>query len=274
MENKNIIMLRHHPMNVKFTNSFYTNQVDGNLEDYIIIDVTSRVARDKAFMAEHPTFAKDLSPFYIGPLVSSDGMTANIFEIFWQCGKVYPCHDNGGKPNADFFAWRNAMYAKTTCSKDLMRHACHDLGYEHKDARYFAYFDPNKKDYVALSYVEARKKVYVPEYAKLIVNTPSFAYLKSLVSQGKKLALVDFDGYNYGSKKAMAKSYEAYLNKCAKNKVAPRKSLRDFTAIDSMQKVLSCPFLSAGHGFAIKALLQEDIVVENGEVMDKAGILS
>ena len=47
-------------------------------------------------MKEHPTFAKDLSPFFIGPVVSSVGAKANIFEIFWQCGKVYPCHDNYG----------------------------------------------------------------------------------------------------------------------------------------------------------------------------------
>ena len=274
MENKNIILLRHHPMNVKFTNSFYVNQVDGNIDDYTIIDVTSRAMWNKCFMDEHPTFAKDISPFYIGPVLSSDGVTANIFEIFWQCGKVYPCHDDNGKPNEAFFAWRNAMYAKSTCTKDLMRHACKDLGYEHKDARYFAYFDKEKNQYVALNYVEARKKVYVPEYAKLVAGTESFAYLKSLVKAGKKLALVDFDGYNYGSKKAMEKVYESYLTKCAKNKVEPKHCLNDFLDIDSLKKVLSCPFLAAGHGFVLKAILQEDLVVQNGIVIDKAGVLS
>ena len=73
MENKNIILLKHHILGVKFTNSFYTNQTDnGDLSDYIIIDVTSRVERDKEFMNEHPSFAKDLSPFFIGPVTSSD----------------------------------------------------------------------------------------------------------------------------------------------------------------------------------------------------------
>ena len=44
MENKNIILLKHHPMNVKFTNTFYLNQTDnGDLSDYVIIDVTSRI---------------------------------------------------------------------------------------------------------------------------------------------------------------------------------------------------------------------------------------
>ena len=33
MENKNIILLRHHPMNVFFTNPFYTNQTEDDLSE-------------------------------------------------------------------------------------------------------------------------------------------------------------------------------------------------------------------------------------------------
>lgn len=243
MENKNILLLRHHPMNVKFTNSFYTNQTENDLSEYTIIDVTSRVTRDKEFMAQHPNFAKELSPFYIGPVVSSDGVTANIFEIFWQCGKVYPCHDDAGKPNAAFFTWRNDFYAKTVCSKDLMRHACHDLGYEHKDARYFAYFDQAKKEYIPLGYVESRKKIYMPEYAKLVANAESFKWMKSLVDQGKKIALVDFDVCNYNEACAMEKQYQAYVNKCVKNKTTPTQTLEDFLNIKSLKDMTNASFL-------------------------------
>lgn len=274
MENKNVILLRHHPMNVHFTNPFYVSQVEGDIADYIVIDVTSRATRDKAFMKEHPSFAEDLSPFFIGPVVSSDGVKAYIFEIFWQCGKVYPCHDDNGKPNEAFFEWRNSFYGKQTCTKDLMRHACHDLGYENKDARYFAYFNKEKGKYEALGYVAARKKVYVPEYAKLIANTPSFLWLKSLVGQGKKIALVDFDGYNYGYPKAMELQHQAYLNKCKKQGTSPKQSLSDFLAIKNMKDVLSCPFLPAGHGFVIKALLQGDLEVSGDCVKDLSGVLS
>ena len=152
MENKNIILLKHNPLNVKFTNTFYLNQTDEkDFSDYIVVDVTSRVERDKEFMKEHPSFAKDLSPFYIGPLTSSDGVRANIFEIFWQCGKVYPCHDDNNKPNEDFFKWRNEFYSKEVCTRDLMRHSCKSLGYEHKDTLYFAYF--NKETTSVLNYL-------------------------------------------------------------------------------------------------------------------------
>lgn len=50
--------------------------------------------------------------------------------------------------------------------------------------------------------------------------------------------------------------------------------VNDFPAINSMKKALSCPFLAAGHGFVLKALLQEDLVVQDGTVIDKAGIIS
>ena len=273
MENKNILLLRHHPMNVYFTNSFYTSQTKDNLDDYLIFDVTSRVERSKTFMEEHPRFAKELSPFYIGPLTSSDGVEAQIFEIFWQCGKVYPCHDDGGKPNADYFKWRNFYYAQETCTKDLMRHTCKSIGYEHKDARYFAYFDKEKREYLPLSYVEARKKVYFPEYAKLVYSTDSFQYLKSLVDEGKKIALVDFDACNYNEPCAMQKEYVAYINKCKKNKVAPTLTEDDFTNIKSLKDLINAPFMKVGHGCVIKALLQDDLEIVDGKVIDHAGIL-
>ncbi len=273
MENKNILLLKHHPMNVFFTNTFYTSQTENNLSEYTIIDVTSRVIYNRSFMQEHPNFAKELSPFYIGPVIASDGVKANIFEIFWQCGKVYPCHDVNGKPNAEYFAWRNYYYSKTTCTKDLMRHANKSLGYEHKDACYFAYFDKNKQDYIPLNYVEARKKVYFKEYAKLIYNTDSFNYLKSLVDSGKKIALVDFDAYNYNEECAMNKQYITYINKCKKNNVSPTLTVDDYLNIRSLKDLVNCSFMPVGHGCVIKALLQNDIEVVNGEIIDNIGLL-
>ncbi len=273
MENKNILLLRHHPMNVYFTNSFYTSQTEDDLAAYEIFDVTSRITRNKEFMARHPRFARELSPFYAGPVTSADGVTAHSFEIFWQCGKVYPCHDDNGKPNAAYFEWRNYFYAQTECTKDLMRHTCKSIGYEHKDARYFAHFDRETGEYIPLGYVEARKKVYFPMYAKLIHNTESFQYLKSLVDGGKKIALVDFDACNYNEPCAMRKEYAAYASKCKKNKAAPTLTETDFLRITSLRALVNAPFMKVGHGCVIKALLQGDLEIVDGEVVDRAGIL-
>lgn len=274
MENKNILLLRHHPMNVHFTNTFYTTQTENDLSEYTVIDVTSRITRNKEFMEQHPRFARELSPFYVGPLTSADGVKAEIFEIFWQCGKVYPCHDDNGKPNAAYFEWRNYFYSQTECTKDLMRHTCKSIGYDHKDARYFAYFDKDKAEYIPLGYVDARKRVYFPEYAKLIYNTESFRYLKSLVDGGKKIALVDFDACNYNEPCAMQKEYIAYVNRCKKDKVTPSLTEADFLKIASLKELVNSPFMKVGHGCVIKALLQGDIEVVDGEVVDHAGILA
>ena len=273
MENKNILLLRHHPMNVYFTNSFYTTQTENDLSEYEIFDVTSRVTRNKDFMEQHPTFASDFSPFYVGPVKSSDGVTAQIFEIFWQCGKVYPCHDDNGKPNTEYFNWRNHFYSQKECTKDLMRHTCKSIGYEHKDARYFAYYDKDKKEYIPLNYVDARKKVYFPEYARLVYSTESFKYLKSLVDSGKKIALVDFDACNYNERCAMQKEYIAYINKCKKEKITPRLTEADFLNITSLKDLIGASFMKVGHGCVIKAILQGDIEVVDGNVIDHAGIL-
>jgi hypothetical protein len=260
-------------MNVHFTNTFYTSQTETDLSEYTVIDVTSRITRNREFMEQHPHFAREISPFYVGPVVSADGVRAEIFEIFWQCGKVYPCHDEGGRPNADYFEWRNYFYSQTECTKDLMRHTCKSIGYEHKDARYFAYFDKDKGEYIPLGYVDARKKVYFPEYAKLIYNTESFRYLKSLVDGGGKVALVDFDACNYNEPCAMKKEYAAYINRCKKDKLSPSLTEADFLEINSLGRLVNSPFMRVGHGCVIKALLQGDIEVVDGGVVDHAGIL-
>ena len=154
-----------------------------------------------------------------------------------------------------------------------MRHTCKSIGYEHKDARYFAYFDKKIGDYIPLDYVEARKKVYFPEYAKLIYNTESFQYLKSFVDSGKRIALVDFDACNYNEKCAMQKEYVAYINRCKKEKITPTHTETDFLNITSLRELVNAPFMKVGHGCVIKALLQGDLEIVDGEVVDRAGIL-
>lgn len=265
MENKNIIGLRLHFCKLKYDNSFYTNQCQ-NLGEYTIIDCTSRCKE----------FASDLSPFFLGPATGSDGATASTVETLFQCGKVYPCHDNGGTPNKDFFEWRDKMYGKKRgeLSKEELRHPQRQLGYEASDCLYFPWYDKETGKYIPLDYVSSRKKVYIPNYARLVSQTDTFKQLKKLVSEGKKIALADFDTYNYYSKSAMEKKYESYVNKCKKDHLVPSATLDDFLSIKSIKDVINCPFMPAGHSFVIKALLQGDLeVTEQGEVIDCGCIL-
>ena len=264
MENKNIIGLRLHFTRIKYDNTFYKNQCP-NLEEYRVIDCTSR----------NQEFARDLSPFFLGPAVGPDGATAATVEQFFQSGKVYPCHDNGGTPNEEFFRWRDRMYSKQPheLTKQELRHPQKLLGYEHSDCLYFPWYDKETGTYIPLDYVTSRKKVYIPNYARLVSQTPGYQRLKELVDAGEKIALADFDTYNYYDDGAKTKKYESYIAKCKKENVIPTVTLDDFLNIKTMKDVLTCPFIPAGHAFVIKALLQGDIEVKDGKFLDHLGLL-
>ncbi len=284
METNQIVLLRHHPMNVKFTNPFYVNQLP-DIEDYMVIDVTSRVVRDKAFMAAHPTFGKDLSPLYMGPIESNDGVVAKTFEQLYQCSKVYPGQfdengklvvkfvDNNGEPTPEYFEWRNEMFTKDKCSKVDARHPNQMLGCKHSDTLYFLHFNKEENKYEKLDFIHSRTKFYIETYAKYVVNTDSYKWLKSLKDSGKKLALVDFDAFNYYDPNAKAKIYNTYVNKCKKNGYEPKYGLNDFQNINNMIDFYKSPFISTGHASVLKMLLERDIEIVNGKLVDNIGIL-
>lgn len=260
-------------MNVKFTNHWYTSQVEDNLANYVIVDVTSRILCDKKMMLEHPSIHKDFSPFFMGPVVASDGLTAHIFEHYWQASKVFPCHvDEQGNIKDEYWTWRKEWFSKTKVTdKSASRRPHSLLGYKDNDCLYSVYY--NGTSWEHLSYVEARKKMYVGEYAKLVVNSDSYKWLKKLYEEGKKIALVDFDGFNYYSETAKEKLYKLYVNKCKNNGIEPTKTLSDFVGIKNMKDAINCGFTPVGHSFIIKMLLEKDIEVIDGELVDHCGIL-
>ena len=48
----------------------------------------------------------------------------------------------------------------------------------------------------------------------------------------------------------------------------------DFLNITSLKKLVDAPFMKVGHGCVIKALLQGDLEIVGGEVIDHAGLLA
>ena len=55
--------------------------------------------------------------------------------------------------------------------------------------------------------------------------------------------------------------------------VKGKAKLDDFIKLDNMTDLVSCPFLPVGHGVAIKALLEDDLEVIDGKVIDHIGLL-
>ena len=204
-------------------------------KEFVIVDCTSG-NRDEEMI-------KGLSPFYLGPVECYDGLKSETFERAWQCAKVYPwMADAKGDPDERYFAWRDAMWAKK--------------GFENKiDIRFPAGKGNAKKclyawwkvngEFRKLGYVEGRKAIYMPLYAKAVVKTEAYRRLVELRDSGKNLMLLDFDGYN------------------------PHHPKYNFTYND----VVHCPLLKMGHGFVLAMLLEGLIKVEDGEVKYAEGLM-
>ena len=229
-----VVNLKRHWLDLDPRDEWYRQQCD-DLDERYIVDVTSR---NKNF-----EFIKQISPMYVGPVFTGEGYDAKIFELFWQCSKVYPCHEFFGEPNEDYFAWRKKMFAMANCRKDIMRHPYKELGYKASDCEFAVKYNIETHSYDKLNYIEARKQLYVAEFAKLIAYSKTMAYLQSLVDNGNKLALLNFDTTNFGDD------------------------------VD-IQKVLNDPNTKFGHGYVIKMLLDKTIYVENGKIIDTQNLLS
>ena len=267
MENKSIVIVKHHPRPITLSNSFYTTQCP-DIADRVVINLTSR-NRNQAF-------ARQVSPFFVGPVTGPDGAHTNSLEIFWQCGKVFPHHDNNGQPSEEYFAYREKMYGAKPgeIPKPVMRHPYKEFGYAPDDMLYWAWYNAELGEYERLSYLEGRKKVYVPEYSKLVANSDAMKWMKSLVDQGKKIALLDFDGFNYYNEDAMRIRFRAYVLKCKKEKRPILRTEKDFTDIKDMKSAINFAETPVGHAFVVKALLQGDLSVVDGKVIDPLGMLA
>ncbi|KAJ6234666.1 cxxc-type zinc finger protein [Anaeramoeba flamelloides] len=146
-------------------------------ENIMRINVTSR-SKDE--------LGRSFSPFLLGPLKiypfnGSDHFECNLFENAWQYLKVYDKYSE----KSSYLKW-----LQTGC--------------ESKKAHRFPMGRGAKPMYSLwkgerLKYIEARFKIYAPLYAWCIENCAQESYqkLQKLFKKHKKIALFDYDGYNY-----------------------------------------------------------------------------
>ena len=178
-----------------------------------------------------------LSPFYLGPVECYDGLVSQTFERAWQCAKVYPWTlGTDGNPNARYFAWRDEMWAmKGFGDKMSIRFP---VGKKNVGKCLYAWWKVGGA-FQKLGYVDGRKHIYLPLYAKAVVKTEAYRRLVELRDSGKNLMLIDFDGYNIHH---------------------PR---YNFTYNDA----ISCNLLKMGHGFVLAMLLEGLINVDEKGVV-------
>ena len=141
-------------------------------------------------------WSRGLSPFFLGPVALYGGNTAQNMENAWQYSKVYPEHaDKDGNPTEDYFAWAKAGWADTQAQR-------YPMGKGRKPL--YSFWDGEK-----LSYVEARKKIYIPLYSRAVVNEPAFKVLKVKYETEKSIILWDYDGYDH---RKLGMTYEDVVN--------------------------------------------------------------
>lgn len=141
--------------------------------DAIVVDCTSR---------SKEAWSRKFSPFYLGPIdiePYDEKLKSETMENAWQFTKIFPGYEDKDK---------HLEWAKKGFNS-------------HKAIRYP--MGRGKKPLHAvwkgknLGYVEARKQIYCPIYAECVERyaSDSLDKLRQLYSEGKFIALIDFDGY-------------------------------------------------------------------------------
>jgi hypothetical protein len=143
-------------------------------DDALIINTTSRST----------TWSRSLSPFFLGPVDLYNGYQAQNVENAWQFSKVYEYHtDDHGDPDQSYFRWAHEGWADKRAHRYPMGKGVIPM---------YSYWDGDK-----LTYVEARKKIYIPLYSQAVKTTDAFDKLKKMHAEGQDLYLWDFDGYDH-----------------------------------------------------------------------------
>lgn len=151
-----------------------------------IINTTSRSAN----------WSRALSPFFLGPIDLYGSYNSINMENAWQYSKVYEYYlEEDGSVGERYFKWAQDGWKKVRADR-------YPMGRDSKPL--YSYWDGHK-----LSYIEARKKIYVPLYAQAVQKTSAFQKLKKMHEQGGDLYLWDFDGYNH---RALNLSFEQVIN--------------------------------------------------------------
>jgi len=158
----------------------------------------------------------DLSPFNLpGGYLYADYNAINV-ENAWQASKVYSEFvDENGDPKPEYFKWAKDIWTSKFAFRYPMGKGRIPL---------YSYWDGEK-----LSYIEARKKIYIPIYSRAVIKTNSFKILKELLAkESRDIYLIDFDGYNH---------------------VRIKKT---------MEQVINDPYKKMGHAFVLYDLLVKE----------------
>lgn len=143
-----------------------------NPENYPVVNVTSRGVG----------WGRSLSPFLIGPIKIWEGSWSKNFENLWQYSKVFEGYGDENGPYEKWFEWAKAGWAKKWADRYPMGRGVKPL---------YSYWNGEK-----LSYVEARKKIYIPLYSAAVRDSYGYGKLEGEYLGNEVLVIQDFDAHN------------------------------------------------------------------------------
>lgn len=128
-------------------------------------------------------WSRGLSPFFLGPVkLYGDYVSQNV-ENAWQYSKCFVNHlDENNEPGKTYFEWAQKGWSKRVADRYPMGRGAKPL---------YSLWDGEK-----LSYIEARRKIYIPIYSNAVRNTIAFQKLKETFESTDFLILQDFDAHN------------------------------------------------------------------------------
>lgn len=128
------------------------------------------------------TWSRGLSPFFCGPVELYDGYVSQNVENAWQYSKVYAYYtDDSDNPDERYFKWAQDGWNSIRAHRYPMGKGITPL---------YSYWAGKK-----LSYIEARKKIYIPLYFNAVQKTFAFQKLKCLYEECQDICLWDFDAH-------------------------------------------------------------------------------
>lgn len=199
------------------SNLFVANPREKPREGSMAINVTSQSAG----------LTKVLSPFFIGPVELYDGLSAKNVENAWQFSKVYKQFlSKSGDILPSYWTWAEKGWNDTFAHRYPMGKGA---------VPEFALWKGGRLDYIA-----SRKAIYIPLYAKAVVNTKAFETLQKIVDSGRSVTLVDFDVHASGTK--------------------------------NLGETLEDPTKKFGHGFVLYGLLTGEITPEGRFVGERPNL--
>lgn len=160
-------------------------------------------------------WSRGLSPFFIGPVKlypSAPCKEALKVENAWQYSKVYKQYDNGW-PTSFYFDWAKKGFENSIAVRYPMGKVT---------IPEYSYWNEEK-----LTYIEARRKIYIPLYKEAVSKTDAYKELKRIYKSRGEITLFCYDGYDH----------------------------REFDF--SWEDVINHPKLSMGHGFVLAMMLED-----------------